>query len=115
MMDDHGQSDSLVVPMNSRNNAAEPAADAGEGSGLGKGHSHGGHDGPTQRRARASDGLARVREVATRNRTQRFTALLHHVYDVERLRAAYVALKREAAPGIDGETWTHYGDALETN
>ena len=45
----------------------------------------------------------------------RFTALLHHVYNVERLRAAYNALKRDAAPGIDGETWEHYGEALEPN
>ena len=45
----------------------------------------------------------------------RFTALLHHVYDVEHLRAAYYALKRDAAPGIDGETWEHYGEALEAN
>jgi len=37
------------------------------------------------------------------------------VYDVERLRAAYLALKREAAPGVDGETWQHYGEALEAN
>jgi RNA-directed DNA polymerase len=113
MMDDHGQSDSLVVPMNSRNNAAEPAADAREGSGLAKGNSHGGHDGRTQRRDTASDGLARVREAAKRNRKQRFTALLHHVYDVDRLRAAYLAVTRDAAPGIDGETWAHYGEDLE--
>ena len=45
----------------------------------------------------------------------RFTALLHHGYDVEHLRQAYDALKREAAPGIDGETWGHYGEALEEN
>jgi group II intron reverse transcriptase/maturase len=37
------------------------------------------------------------------------------VYDVERLRTAYFALKRSAAPGIDGETWRHYGEALEAN
>jgi retron-type reverse transcriptase len=24
-------------------------------------------------------------------------------------------LKREAAPGVDGETWRHYGEALEDN
>ena len=45
----------------------------------------------------------------------RFTALLHHVYHIEHLRAAYHALKRDAAPGIDGETWKHYGEALEAN
>jgi group II intron reverse transcriptase/maturase len=41
--------------------------------------------------------------------------LLHHVYDTARLRAAYFALKRESAAGVDGETWQHYGTALEAN
>jgi group II intron reverse transcriptase/maturase len=45
----------------------------------------------------------------------RFTALLHHVYNIDHLRATYYALKRDAAPGIDGETWQHYGEALEEN
>ena len=45
----------------------------------------------------------------------RFTALLHHVYDIDRLREAYRVLKRDAAAGIDGETWRHYGEALEEN
>ncbi|HJY47547.1 MAG TPA: group II intron reverse transcriptase/maturase [Stellaceae bacterium] len=45
----------------------------------------------------------------------RFTALLHHIYDLDALRAAYFGLKKEAAPGVDGETWRHYGEALEEN
>jgi retron-type reverse transcriptase len=45
----------------------------------------------------------------------RFTALLHHVYDLNRLRAAYSSLKKEAAPGVDGETWRHYGEELDDN
>jgi len=45
----------------------------------------------------------------------RFTALLHHVYDVSRLRAAFFALKKDAAPGVDGETWRHYEQTLEVN
>jgi group II intron reverse transcriptase/maturase len=45
----------------------------------------------------------------------RFTALLHHIYNLETLRMAYFSLKREAAPGVDGETWRHYGEELETN
>lgn len=69
----------------------------------------------TQGRARALSALDRVREVAQRDKTVRFTTLLHHVYNVERLRAAYWALKRDAAPGVDGETWRHYGEALELN
>ena len=45
----------------------------------------------------------------------RFTALFHHIYALETLRAAYLSLKREAASGVDGETWRHYGEALEDN
>jgi retron-type reverse transcriptase len=59
-----------------------------------------------------SQGLDRVRHVARTRKKERFTALLHHV-DVERLRAAYSALKRDAAPGVDGITWCEYGQDLE--
>jgi group II intron reverse transcriptase/maturase len=68
----------------------------------------------TQRRGSVSPGLERVRERAKHQKQERFTALLHHV-DVERLRAAYWALKREAAPGIDGVTWRQYGEALQAH
>jgi len=34
---------------------------------------------------------------------------------IDQLRAAYFPLKREAAPGVDGETWRHCGENLETN
>jgi RNA-directed DNA polymerase len=59
--------------------------------------------------------LERIRQAARRDKRQRFTALLHPVYAVERLGAAYFALRREAAPGIDGETWRHYGEELQRN
>jgi group II intron reverse transcriptase/maturase len=45
----------------------------------------------------------------------RFTALLHHIYNLETLRLAYFSLKKEAAAGVDGETWRHYGESLEAN
>jgi group II intron reverse transcriptase/maturase len=45
----------------------------------------------------------------------RFTALLHHIYNPAMLREAYFSLKRDAAPGVDGETWRAYGEALEEN
>jgi len=37
------------------------------------------------------------------------------VYDVERLRRAYLAIAKDAAAGVDGETWRHYGEDLESN
>src|SRR3989442_7671765 len=45
----------------------------------------------------------------------KFTALWHHVYDIERLRQAYLAVKRDAAAGVDGQTWQAYGEELESN
>jgi retron-type reverse transcriptase len=62
-----------------------------------------------------SQALERVREVAKRDKRVRFTTLLHHIYQVEHLRAAYHGLKRDAASGVEGETWEHYGQALEAN
>ncbi len=41
--------------------------------------------------------------------------MLHHIYAVERLKAAYLALKRDAAAGVDGQTWQSYGQDLQSN
>jgi RNA-directed DNA polymerase len=57
----------------------------------------------------------RVRQAAKKDKQLRFTALLHHIYNLETLRMAYFRLKKEAAPGVDGETWRHYGEELERN
>jgi group II intron reverse transcriptase/maturase len=55
-----------------------------------------------------------VRQVAREDKEARFTALLHHV-DLDRLRAAYRAIRPAAAPGVDGVTWEAYGQDLEAN
>jgi group II intron reverse transcriptase/maturase len=115
MTNDRGKSDRLVVPQKSSNKAGRPAAETREGSERAEGNSPDSHDDRTQRRVHPSDGIERVRQAARRDTKQRFTALLHHVYDVARLRTAYLALKRDAAAGIDGETWQHYGQDWEGN
>jgi group II intron reverse transcriptase/maturase len=61
-----------------------------------------------------SSDLERVRQVARKDSDVRFTALLHHV-TVERLEAAYRAIRPGAAPGVDGVTWRDYGQNLEEN
>lgn len=66
----------------------------------------------TPSRAGVSHGLERVRQAAKGQKKERFTALLHHV-DITLLRTAYLALKRDAAPGVDGVTWRDYGEDLE--
>jgi len=94
---------------------AEPTAEGVEGKGLAKGNLRQQNAPRTPSRVGAPSALERVRQAASRDREMRFTALLHHVYRLETLRGAYLSLKREAAPGVDGETWRHYGEALEEN
>lgn len=67
---------------------------------------------PTQSGERVSQGLHGVRERARKNKQERFTALLHHVTP-ELLRESFDALKRKAAPGVDGVTWEEYAIGLE--
>jgi retron-type reverse transcriptase len=90
-------------------------AEAGEGRERTKGNTPERNASRTQGRTGAPSALARVRQAAKQDRKQRFTALLHHVDDIERLREAYFAVKRDAAAGVDGETWQHYGTVLEGN
>jgi len=66
----------------------------------------------TQSRTSATSALDRVRGMAVRQKDARFTALLHHV-SVDRLREAFLSLKRDAAAGVDGVTWEHYAQELE--
>jgi group II intron reverse transcriptase/maturase len=68
-----------------------------------------------QSRSNAPSALGRVRQAAAKDKKLRFTALLHHIYNLDTLRMAYFSLKKEAAPGVDGETWRHYGEELGTN
>ena len=113
-MHDHGKSDSPVVPAKPPNNAGVPAAEAVEERGLPK------ENAASKPRPGRSAGqgapseLDRVRQVAQGNKEARFTALLHHV-SVDRLRAAYGALRPKAAAGVDGVTWEAYGQNLEAN
>jgi len=115
-MNEHGKSDSSVVPVKPPNKAMAGAigAEVVEERGLAKGNTDSttrpGHSaGPD-----VSSGLDRVREVAQQDKDARFTALLHHV-DFNRLWKAYWAIRPEAAPGTDGVTWEDYGQDLEGN
>src|SRR5580700_5877187 len=110
-----GKSDRPVVPAKSPNNAGQPAAEGMEGRGLAKGNLPRQNAFRTPSRKDAPNALERVRQAAGKDKKLRFTALLHHIYNPETLRMAYSSLKREAAPGVDGETWRHYGEQLEGN
>jgi RNA-directed DNA polymerase len=114
-MNEHGKSDSRVVPAKRANKAGEPVAEPVEERRLTKGNTGQQNASRTQGRDDgASSALDRVRRVAERGKEARFTALLHHV-DVDRLRAAYWAIRPKAAPGVDGVRWGDYGRDLEAN
>jgi len=66
----------------------------------------------TQSGARVSQGLWGVRKAAKEHREMKFTALLHHL-TVDLLRESFYALKRKAAPGVDGMSWQEYATGLE--
>ena len=76
---------------------------------------------PRQNTNRAQDrevvqsALGRIRRAAVKDRKVKFTSLMHHIYNLSTLREAYYGLKRDAAPGVDGETWRQYGEDLESN
>ncbi len=119
-VDDHtpdmsacGKSDGCVVPKKPPNKGGgDPPAEVVEGRQPTKGNTRQTATPRTQRRTSVPIGLKRVREAARRDRRARFTALLHHV-SVDLLRDSFYALKRDAAPGVDGQTWQQYEAGLE--
>jgi RNA-directed DNA polymerase len=114
-MDGSGKSDSSVVPQKPPNKAPRGETEGVEGRGLAKGNPREQNASRTQGRTDAQSALERVRQAARKDKKQRFTALYHHVYDIKRLRQAYRAVRHDAAPGIDGQTWQAYGADLEEN
>jgi RNA-directed DNA polymerase len=111
----HGKSDRPVVPAKPPNKAGQPAAETVEGRGLTKENTGQQNTPRTQSRNHdVSTALDRVRQAARRSKTGRFSALFHHL-TTERLRKAFFATKRSAAPGVDGVTWEQYEQELEEN
>ena len=102
------RSDPSIVPVKSANADAEPV----EGRGGAEGNASPPHTGRAQDRAPVLSGLERIRQAARERKEERFTTLLTHV-DTDLLRFAYRALKRDAAPGVDGMTWREYAEGLE--
>jgi group II intron reverse transcriptase/maturase len=107
-----GESDGSIVPAKRANNAGSSAAEPVEGRGPTKGNDLQAVHVPDSEPEPRGSGLRGVRQAAKRDRKLRFTALLHHV-TVDLLRTSYLALKRSAAPGVDGVTWREYGHGLE--
>src|SRR5580700_2700178 len=114
MMHDCEKSHSAIVAAKPTNKAGVPAAEpmeprAGTERNAGEQSTH-----RTQSRVRASQALDRVRQTARLRKKERFTALFHHL-SIDLFRESFFALKRDAAPGVDGLTWRTYEADLDRN
>lgn len=122
MMNGRRKSDRLVVatkPANKAgvtvNDAAALVAEQVERRGLAKGKPPRQNTNRAQDREVVQSALGRIRQAAVKDKQVKFTSLMHHIYNLSTLREAYYGLKRDAAPGVDGETWRQYGENLEGN
>jgi RNA-directed DNA polymerase len=107
-----GESHGRVVPAKCPNKDGKPSAEGAEGRRSTKENTEQTTASQMQSRGNALSGLGRVREAAGKDKRLRFTALLHHV-TVPLLLDSFYALKREAAPGVDGMTWKDYETDLD--
>src|SRR5262245_11012050 len=124
MMHGHGQSDSAIVAVKLANKAAQPtteqsawapvAAESAEPRAGTKGNVDWQSTRRAQCRESVSQALERIRKVARERKQEKFTALLHHI-SIDLLGIAFFALKRDAAPGVDGLTWQTYEADLDRN
>ena len=111
MMYDREKSDLAIVAVKPTNKAGQPAAELAEPR---AGNASQQSTGRAQDRGTVSQALERIRQAARQRKKEKFTALLHHV-DVDLLRESFSALKRKAAPGVDGLTWQAYAADLDRN
>ena len=116
-MHERGKSDSRVVPVKPANETggAPLVEEQMEGRRLANRNSPQRNSVRAQHRSALQQALARVRQAASKEKECKLTTLWHHVYAIERLEQAYFDLKRKSAPGVDGETWQHYGENLGVN
>jgi len=108
------KSDPGVVAAKPANNAEPSAAEPVEPRTGTKGNADRQSTRQAQEWESVSQALARIRQVAKLRKEERFTSLLHHV-NVDLLRLSFFALKKDAAPGVDGLAWRDYETNLEDN
>jgi group II intron reverse transcriptase/maturase len=110
----HGRekSDLAIVAEKPANKAGRPAAELVERRAGAEGNAEQQRTRRAQDRESVSQGLDRIRQAARQRKKERFTSLYHHL-SVAMLRTAFFALKRDAAPGVDGLTWEAYETDLD--
>ena len=106
------KSDGAVRPVRAVNKGAQAPVEPPEERASTKGNPDCQSTRRTQCRASVPQAAARIRKAAERNPKERLTALFHHLTP-DTLGAAYFALKKGAAAGVDGMTWEKYGAGLD--
>ena len=114
MMYGGGKSDPGIVAVKPANNAEPSAAEPVEPRTGTKGNADRQSTRQAQDWVSVSQALARIRQAAKLRKKERFTSLLHHV-SIDLLRLSFFALKKDAAPGVDGLAWRDYETDLERN
>src|SRR5260221_9364157 len=114
MMQEREKSAPAVVAVKPVNNAERSAAETVEPRAGAEGNASQHSTGRAQKRATVSQGLERIRQVARQRTEEKFTTLLHHI-STDHLEQAFLELKEDAAPGVDGLTWRDYEANLEHN
>src|SRR5436190_6799784 len=114
MMHEGEKSDPAVVAVKPVNAAERSAAESVEPRAGAEGNASQHSTGRAQKRATVSQGLERIRQVARQRTKEKFTTLLHHI-STDHLEQAFLELKEDAAPGVDGLTWRDYEADLERN
>ena len=112
MMYGREKSDPAIIAVKPTNKAGQPVAEPVERRAGTKGNAGWQSTCRAQDRVSVSQALDRVRQAARRGKKEKFTTLLHHV-NIDLLRLAFFALKRDAAAGVDGVTWRDYEADLE--
>jgi retron-type reverse transcriptase len=114
MMYEREKSDPAIRAVKPANKAASAATEQAEQRAGTKGNAEGQSTPWVQNQTRVSQALDRIRQAARERKTERFTSLLHHI-DVDLLGMSFLAIKRDAAPGVDGLTWKDYAADLDRN
>src|SRR6516162_7944857 len=112
MMHEPEESDAVVVARKPTNKVERSTAELVEPRTETKGNAGQQSTRRAQDRKSVSQALERVRVAARQRRKEKFTSLLHHI-DPALLRMAFFAIKRDAAPGVDGMTWETYEQDLD--
>jgi retron-type reverse transcriptase len=114
MMHGREKSDPAIVAVKPTNKAGQPGAELVEPRAGTEGKAGQQSTRRAQNRESVSQALDRIRQAARQRKKERFTALFHHI-SLDLLRMAFLDLKRNAAPGVDGLTWQDYEADLDRN